>query len=468
MRLTTIPLAVALLGAAVLASAQTRPARPAAPPAAAPLPPPPVTGRCVDEDTVPALAGGEAPVAGADPRAALVGMVRDALARSQSLGAARLLADAARDDIDEARAGKDVQAAITGGLGPYGERSSGITQTQTLQARAGLTIGQTLYDGGRTEHLTDWRSQLAEAARLGAISQQEQVAFNTVALALERSRYRQHVLIYGQYVRKMACLADALETIVRSDRGRASELVQARKSLQQAELAQTQAQSQVRSAEIRLKRLVGDTLPGAEGLSTVLLQVPDLAQLQAEAERAADIAQLAAQSAASARLAEAIAASAKPTVGWALSAGATAGSGGTLGPQKSGTYSIGLNVTIPLTTGAVAAASSAARKRAEASALQQAEAMESRKYRVADVHEQTAASFDRARRVGGVLRESEQLRNFTLQQWQQLGRRSLFDVMGTEAEHYNLRVSYVNALHDGQQLNALLLSLGRGVGEWLR
>jgi hypothetical protein len=67
-----------------------------------------------------------------------------------------------------------------------------------------------------------------------------------------------------------------------------------------------------------------------------------------------------------------------------------------------------------------------------------------------------------------VLRNSEMLRTFTLQQWQQLGRRSLFDVMGTEAEHFNLRVQYVNALHDGQQLNVVMLSLGRGVGGLLR
>ena len=87
---------------------------------------------------------------------------------------------------------------------------------------------------------------------------------------------------------------------------------------------------------------------------------------------------------------------------------------------------------------------------------------------MAEVHEQTTSSFDRARRVGAVLRDSEQVRNFTLQQWQQLGRRSLFDVMGAEGEHYNLRINYVNALHDGQQLNANLLSLGRGVNEWLR
>jgi adhesin transport system outer membrane protein len=47
--------------------------------------------------------------------------------------------------------------------------------------------------------------------------------------------------------------------------------------------------------------------------------------------------------------------------------------------------------------------------------------------------------------VAQVLRDSEQVRNFTLQQWQQLGRRSLFDVMGAESEHYNLRISYINA-----------------------
>jgi outer membrane protein TolC len=100
--------------------------------------------------------------------------------------------------------------------------------------------------------------------------------------------------------------------------------------------------------------------------------------------------------------------------------------------------------------------------------MQRVDALEARRFRAAEVFEQTQSSFDRARRVGAVLRDSDQVRNFTLQQWQQLGRRSLFDVMSAEAEHYNLRVAYINALHDGQQLNANLLSLGRGVSEWLR
>ena len=77
-------------------------------------------------------------------------------------------------------------------------------------------------------------------------------------------------------------------------------------------------------------------------------------------------------------------------------------------------------------------------------------------------------SFDRMKRIANVLRDSEQVRNFTMQQWQQLGKRSLFDVMAAESDHFNTRVNYVNALYDTQQLNANLLSLGRGVIEYLR
>ena len=44
----------------------------------------------------------------------------------------------------------------------------------------------------------------------------------------------------------------------------------------------------------------------------------------------------------------------------------------------------------------------------------------------------------------------------------------LFDVIAAESDHFNMRVNYVNALHDTQQLNANLLSLGRGVIDWLR
>jgi outer membrane protein, adhesin transport system len=128
----------------------------------------------------------------------------------------------------------------------------------------------------------------------------------------------------------------------------------------------------------------------------------------------------------------------------------------------------GVTVSIPLLNPAIEYSSQAARKRAEAALLQRADVLEQRRQRIVEVHEQASAAFDRLQRISLVLRDSDRLRNFTLQQWQQLGRRSLFDVISAESEHYNLRVQYANALHDGQQMNAMLTSLGTGLAEWIQ
>ncbi len=431
----------------------------------------PLAARCVDEALVESSL--EAPAsprsADQDPRTALQTMVREALGRSHQVGAARLLAEAALDDVEVTRADKRIQAGLGAGLGPdlASTRQLG-TEFSALQLRANISASQLLYDGGRTDRLADWRTQLAESARYGQLTAQEQLALNTVSLALERSRYRQHVVVYGQYVRKMACLVEALETIVRVDRGRASELVQARKSQQQAELSLSQAQSQVRQVETRLRRLVGDGLPSVGGLPSLLLTVPEFHGLVAEVEQSSEIAALTAQAQAADHFAQSVQAAGKPQLSWTLNGTQANGGGGTRGPTRYGTFAVGLSLSVPLLSPGLAPATDAARKRARAAEMQRAEAVELRRFRVAEVHEQTTSSFDRARRVGAVLRDSDQVRNFTLQQWQQLGKRSLFDVMGAEGEHYNLRINYVNALHDGQQLNANLLSLGRGVNQWLQ
>jgi outer membrane protein TolC len=472
-RVARSPIACLLLGlalcAAGVAEAQRTAPRAAAtnPPPAAPAPSAPSL-RCPDDGRPEALPADAGEAAAADPRAALQTLVREALARSHQVGAARLLAEAAADDTEQARAADDIRASLDLGLGPGGRRDALGTSHAAGEGRATLSVSQLIWDGQRSERLTGWRERLALAAEQGHLSAREQLALATVSLALERARYRQHVVVYGQYVRKMGCLVDALESIVRVDRGRASELVQARKSLQQAEIAQAQSQSQARQIEIRLRRLVGDGLPATQGLSGLLLEVGELDELVAGVERSADVASLRAQAEGAALFAEAVAAGSRPQLSWNATGSAAGTRGGSIGSSKQGTWSLGLTLSVPLWDRTQRPATDAARKRARAAELQLAELLEQRRFRVAEVHEQTLSSFDRARRVGAVLRDSEQLRNFTLQQWQQLGRRSLFDVIGAEAEHYNLRISYVNALTDGQQLNASLLSLGRGLQQWLQ
>lgn len=432
---------------------------------------------CLDEEKLEALpamsAPGTAPAAASPtpPRATLQRMVQDALARSHGIGAARLLAEAAEQDVGEAEASRKPQAFLTGSVGPSIDQDR-LGNTSGLQARAGVTWNQVLYDGGRSARLIDWRRQQAEAARLGMLSTQEQITLATTSMALERSRFRMQAVIYGQNVRKMGCLVQALESIVAADKGRTSELVQARKQLQQAELQQVQAQSQARQVEAKLRRMVGDGLPGTEGMSTLMLAVPELPAVLSAAERSVDIHQLAANARALTEIARVVEAGNKPQLSWNLGGNAllsaSSGAASVAGGQRNLALTGGVTLSVPILNPAIEYSSQAARKRAEAANLQRAEALEQRRQRIVDVHEQAQSAFDRLQRVGLVLRDSDRLRNFTLQQWQQMGRRSLFDVIGAETDHYNLRVQYINALHDGQQMNATLTSLGTGLSAWLQ
>ncbi|MBX3620018.1 MAG: TolC family protein [Rhizobacter sp.] len=420
----------------------------------------PALAACIDEDNVEMR--GELNDLGArndagSARANLQAMVKEAQRRSQAIGAARLLAEAAAIDVDETRATRWPQLSVGAGIGGTRVDVGGVEESAGKQGRLTVNLSAPLFDGGRTTDLTDWRKSLAESARLGQLNTEEQVSLQTVSLAIERGRYRLQLQVYQQYSRKMSCLVDALQTIVRADRGRTSELVQAQKNRQQADISYAQTQATLRQIETRLRRFVGDQLPPTEGLSALLLSVPSLPDVLAQAEAAPDIAQLGAQAEAAKAYARSVKDQRWPQVSAVVSGTQVRGAG------NSAQWSAGINVNIPLLNPPVGYAIDSSEKRAEAARLQRADAVEARRFRMMEVHDQALASFDRARRVVEVLRDSDRVRNYTLQQWQQLGRRSLFDVMSAEGEHYNLRVAYVNALYDGQQSNAQLWSLGQGV-----
>jgi outer membrane protein TolC len=424
--------------------------------------------RCVDEDDMPPAAtitspanSTARPADASQPRLTLQSLVRQAVRRSQAIGAARLLADAAAADVEEQRAAKLPQATLSGTVGPTSASAQDVASISGGQLRASVSISQLLYDGGHTDELTGWRRNLAEAARFGQLSAQEQIALQTVSLALERSRYRMQAKVYRQYERSVACLVDALQQIVSVDKGRASELVQAQKTLQQVELAQVDTASQLRQVEVRLRRFVGDDLPDTEGMASVLLKTPLLDDVLAEASRSNDIAQLDAQADAADSYARSVSASTKPQVSWSF------GGAKTVGVGNATSLGAGINVNVPLYAPALRYSIDAAQKRADAARLQRADALETRRYRIAEVHEQASAAFDRARRVAAVVSDSDLVRQATVEQWQRLGRRSLFDVMAAEGDHYSLRIAYVNALYDGEQSNALLRSLGLGIAPWL-
>lgn len=398
-----------------------------------------------------------------DPQAQLQAIAREASRRSAQVGAVRLLAEAAAYDVDETRGGALPQVSVSGNVGPGGARSTGVPWESGLFTSASVNVSGLLYDGGRLNQLTQWRRELAGAAKFSAQSAREQVVLETISTALERNRYRQQAQVYQQYTRKMACLVDALQQIVAEDRGRASELLQVRKNQAQAELARDAALTQMRQTEIRLRKLIGDQSGLGDGISAPLSQTLDAGEVLRLMEQSSDLRQLRAQADASDRFADAVVAGQKPQVSWVVSS-----TGGLRGDTKSVTAQAGLSVAYSLFNGGSdQAAAAAAARRAAATRQQYAELVNAKSSRVSEVHESAVASFDRARRFVDILKDSDRVRAATFQQWSQLGRRSLFDVMSAESDHFNLRIAYVNALHDGYQANAQLRSMGEGLSTWL-
>lgn len=397
------------------------------------------------------------------PLEQLKSMAELALQRSAQVGAQQLLAQAAQLDIDEivARAGPQSFVGVT--TGPTVWRETGVPRQSALQAQMNVSVSAVLFDGGRQQQLARWRQELAKAAQAGFFQVREQVVLETVSTALERNRYRMQGQVFQQHVRKMSCLVSLLEQIVAEDRGRASELVQARKSLVQAELARDNAMAISRQLEARLRRFLGEEALTGDGIAGALTQIIDPGEVLRKLDQGHDFQALRAQVNASDRLAAATAANGSPQVSWVVSSSADV-----RGKVKSASGQAGLSISYNLFDGgADQAAAMAAARRAEALRFQYEEFTNVRVSRVGELHEAASASFDRARRLVDVLKDSERVRQATFQQWAQLGRRSLFDVMSAESDHFNLRVAYVNALYDGYLANTQMRSLGGGMLNWI-
>jgi adhesin transport system outer membrane protein len=417
--------------------------------------------RCGEDDAVVVAdkaKGVDLSIGSSDPRGQLVSLVDTALRRSEQIGAATLLAQAARDDwVQASEANRpSVNATLSGAAA--GQQVSGLRQQQ-LQSQLTLGFSMPLWDAGRTAYNSAWRAQLAEASRQGLFNAEQQISVQVVNYSLDRGRLLLQAQIYRQYMRRMACLVEALEGVVKVDKGRASELIQAQKSQMTAELSMEQTISALRSTEFRLKRLVGDPLPPSASYAAVLSQLPDLDNLRRAAAQSADVMALQANSRAQRRYAESVAAQGKPQVNLGGAGVATVTNKG----SKAGEWNAGVSLTVPILQPGQQAAEHAAAKRAEAAEAQVRDALNAKAYQMSDLYSSAEAALDRSRRIVEILRNSERLRAATLVQWQQMGRRSLFDVMGAEADYYSLRVAQLSTLFEAQQALALLWSLGPGV-----
>lgn len=383
--------------------------------------------------------------------------------RSNEWGAARLLAEAAQHDLRETEAGRLPQVGLTGNLVGAGGRVDGQRRDAKHTASLGVNVSGRLYDWGRLDQLAAWRRAQADSARIGSDLAREQVMLATVAAVADLSRYRAHAQVYARYAQSLDCLVASLEQIVAVDRGRGSELLQARKTRAQAELARDAAQAQVRQIGLRLEKLLGPEYETRLPQAAVTRWVPEREQVLQGVDAAPEFQQLRAQAEAAERLAASIEAGRKPQFFWSVN-----GADAQQGETRVSNWQAGVGVSYALYTGrADESALLAALRRAQATREQLEGLLATRRAQAAELHDAATTAFERADQYALILRDSEQVRRATIQQWAQLGRRSLFDVMSAESEHFNLQVAQVNALYDGLLSTLQLQALGPGLPRWL-
>ncbi|MGB7306299.1 MAG: TolC family protein [Burkholderiaceae bacterium] len=387
--------------------------------------------------------------------------VDQALVRSHAVGEAALLTEAATIEIDQARASRLPNVSLSLGLERGKSEAENATRYDGVVRRGGLLVQGPLYDGGLSNGLTNWRKNLAQVAQHRQISLREEIALQTVSLILERSRFYKQGQVYGQHEKRLHCLQDALKKIVATDSGRRSELVQARKTLQEARLAFQASKTSKTQVEQRLRRFVGDELPRLEGMTAVLLETPPLPEVLRDTENASDLMALQAQSNASAAYVTTVRAERRPRINWSVRHGISSGA------DRNRDWAAGINVAVPLFSPGSRHTVDAAVTRANAAKLRHLDSQDARRARVTEVYDQAKANEQRLKDIDEILSNSDKLRRATRLQWKSLGRRTLFDVMSAERDHYGLRIAYVDALHDRLQANALLRSLGMGVNHWL-
>jgi adhesin transport system outer membrane protein len=393
----------------------------------------------------------------------LATLAREAVGQSAEVRGAQHGSRAGHFDLQQTVAGGAVNVSLGGNAGIGQSSVANVAQAEGRTGGVSLNLSAPLYDGGRQDELTRYRERLAAAGDLGVGQARERVVRDAVATLLERNRYRQQLRVYQQYVAKMSCLTRSLEQIVSLDRGRSSELLQARKGQRQAELAREDALTALRQADARLRLLVGDNVEPWGAVGQPLQAVPELARVIDEIAASPDVRQLHLQAEALDSYARASRAEGAPQLRWQV--GTTTAHSAHI---NTASWNAGVTFNVTLDDGgAVSAATSAALERAQAARRQEESVVQERIRQASTLHDTARSAYARAVHMTEVLRDSDLVRNATYEQWSKLGRRSLFDLMSAEAEHFQLRIAHVNAVHDGYAAVAQLRSAGAGLLAWI-
>lgn len=370
--------------------------------------------------------------------------VMQALHINPKINSSRSQADAAQSSIDEAKGQRWPQLNVSSNSKNL-NFGSGSRRENEDAVSLNLNLATTLYDFGQTSHTIKTREAQAEAATLMISAESESIAWDVSSALTELSKQRLVIAVSQDYVARMNELTKMLQGIVAVDQGRKSELTQAKGRLLSAESQLDAAVAKARDTEIVLQRLLGEssiTLPPA---TQWRLRLPDPQSQLSKVESHPTVLKARADTQAAESEAAVVRASGLPTFSWVVSKNTGQDE---LGRRQA--YETGIQVSWGLFRGgSTRAAERAALARAEASRYLVEDQQRDLEQRIRAANQDASSLLERADLYHSLTAETNRIRVDFFDQWYHLGKRSLLDVLSSESDYYNNRVSEVSSRFDG-------------------
>lgn len=400
------------------------------------------------------------PARGADVRSVQL-LVRQAELHAPELRDAEATWQAAALDVQQARGDLYPHLDITAASRPYtfgaGNYNNGAT------GGLGANISYALFDAGRARKTVTARELAVQSAYDKYLQAREKVAIDTVSAYLQYVKYTRLIALYQANIQRLSDLANKLVEIVRVLPGRRSELTQALARVGLAQQSLETAQAKQREYQYTLLRLLGTAVVPPGGESPPEFGHPQLAQALQAAQHAPELEAAAADARTLVANADAVRAGRMPEVDLTASKFTGRDVNGNVIPAQ---------VYLGLKWGAFQgfagqAAELAARQRAASAQEKYQQALQDTQFRIrsawADYLTQTALHANTARLAA----QTDQVRKDYYTQWQELGSRSLLDVLTAENEHLNTLVLETTSAYDRSIASARIRSEAGELANWL-
>ncbi|MGK3227027.1 TolC family protein [Enterobacter soli] len=400
-----------------------------------------------------------------DSREYLRSMVSRALAYSPELRAASAEVMASEFTVDQIKGQRmpQVRLGVTSPLTTVGGDRQTSGNTRISDTSGTVSVNTPILDWGRISNQVDNSLETAKAARYSKEYSREQLAYNTISELMNMSRYQHSKMVALSYVGRMRELVSMLSQITEADRGRESELVQAKAKLMSAQASLDNIEHQLSASKIKLVRLLGaepvlpetlswhDTVIPASVAIDSLDKNPMMLNLQSKV-RAAEYE------------AESIKSAALPQVNWVVSKSTAKDGNG----NEAGWYT-GLNVEWDaFSGGSQRAAQMTARAKANVAQQQYEVSYKDLEYQINYQVQVRDSSFLRADDYERLSGETDRVRRMFYEQWYHLGKRTLLDVLTAENDHFNNQLSAINNRYDGYISNINVIASASMLLSWMR